>query len=431
MDRAYRFWLVLLFISTFFGYGCYVINRKSFSFSMSSMQGDLGLKKDSLGTILSSFFIVYAFSKFSVGFLSDVVGSPRILFASGLLISAIINILFGLSSSLWTFSLLWMINGLVQGGGWPPVSKLLRVWVPSESFGRWWSVISTSINLAAGSSSIAFAAICETFGWRYVFYIAGFTGAVMSVVIFLITRDSPEDVGLTRMSHGQPAPATKKDDPKMQKKSNWRLLSVLSDSFLWIVTGNYLLFYMVKTTASDWGQLYLIEHKNISSTYAAQAVGSLEVGGIVGSLIAGFSSDYFVTKYPQLKHFARLPVICCLVCVLAVTLYVLNHTDVITTKFQVNCCFFMLGLSLYGPIAIWGILAVENAPEGLEGTALSMASLSSQVGAFLAGYPFSRLVSKYGWGPSFVVLESICVCVVTSFSLVFLSKLRTREMKID
>ena len=81
---------------------------------MAAMSKDLGLEKDHLGTILSSFFMLYAFSKLFVGFLTDLLGSPRLLFALGLAISAVINILFGLSSSMWAFSLLWMINGLIQ-----------------------------------------------------------------------------------------------------------------------------------------------------------------------------------------------------------------------------------------------------------------------------------------------------------------------------
>ena len=107
----------------------------------------------------------------------------------------------------------------------------------------------------------------------------------------------------------------------------------------------------------------------------------------------------------------------------------------------------MLGLALYGPIAIWGVLAVENAPKGFEGTAHSVASMASQsaykfnrvydtalpfsfvAGAFLSGYPFSLLVSSYGWYWSFVTLEVTGLIVVVLFGFVFFYKLQ--KLKAD
>lgn len=77
------------------------------------------------GLITSSQTLAYAISKFISGVLSDQI-SARWLFSSGLLIVGAINVLFSQSSSLTAFTLLWFLNGLGQGFGWPPCGKVLR-----------------------------------------------------------------------------------------------------------------------------------------------------------------------------------------------------------------------------------------------------------------------------------------------------------------
>lgn len=77
------------------------------------------------GLITSSQTMAYAISKFISGVLSDRI-SARWLFAIGLFVVGGINIVFSWSSTVSMFSLLWFINGLGQGCGWPPCGKVLR-----------------------------------------------------------------------------------------------------------------------------------------------------------------------------------------------------------------------------------------------------------------------------------------------------------------
>lgn len=77
------------------------------------------------GMITSSQTMAYAISKFISGVLSDQI-SARWLFSIGLFLVGGINVAFSWSSSVSMFSLLWFINGLGQGCGWPPCGKVLR-----------------------------------------------------------------------------------------------------------------------------------------------------------------------------------------------------------------------------------------------------------------------------------------------------------------
>lgn len=83
----------------------------------------------SAGLITSSQTMAYAISKFISGVLSDQI-SARWLFSIGLFLVGGINVVFSWTSSVSMFSLLWFINGLGQGCGWPPCGKVLRKVLP-------------------------------------------------------------------------------------------------------------------------------------------------------------------------------------------------------------------------------------------------------------------------------------------------------------
>lgn len=75
--------------------------------------------------ITSSQSLAYAISKFISGVLSDQI-SARWLFSIGLFVVGSINVVFSWSSTVAVFSVLWFLNGLGQGLGWPPCGRVLR-----------------------------------------------------------------------------------------------------------------------------------------------------------------------------------------------------------------------------------------------------------------------------------------------------------------
>lgn len=77
------------------------------------------------GMISSSQSLAYAISKFISGVLSDQI-SARWLFSIGLCMVGGINVVFSWSSTVAVFSVLWFLNGLGQGLGWPPCGRVLR-----------------------------------------------------------------------------------------------------------------------------------------------------------------------------------------------------------------------------------------------------------------------------------------------------------------
>lgn len=116
-----------VYISLFLGYSSYYFSRKSYTFAIPALLRDLKLKKNELGVITSGFSAMYGLGKFAGGLLSDTL-SPRAMFTAGMLLTGVINITIGFTGNVWLLTFLWSVNGLAQGCGWPPCTKLLREW---------------------------------------------------------------------------------------------------------------------------------------------------------------------------------------------------------------------------------------------------------------------------------------------------------------
>ena len=116
-DRSkFKYWRWRTFYSIFFGYIFYYLTRKSFTFAMPALISDMGFDKSELGILGSVFSVTYGVSKFISGIIGDK-SNPRYFMGFGLIMTGILNICFGFSSTLWYFILFWGLNGWFQGFG--------------------------------------------------------------------------------------------------------------------------------------------------------------------------------------------------------------------------------------------------------------------------------------------------------------------------
>lgn len=120
VKKEYRYWRIRIFYGMFIGYVFYYFTRKSFTFAMPALMNDLGFDKAQLGILGSMLYITYGLSKFASGVMSDQ-SNPRFFMAIGLIITGIMNICFGCSSSMLFFVIFWGLNGWFQGWGGPLV----------------------------------------------------------------------------------------------------------------------------------------------------------------------------------------------------------------------------------------------------------------------------------------------------------------------
>lgn len=441
VKAVYKYWRFRILYSMLIGYVFYYFTRKSFTFAMPGIIADLQYDKSELGMLGSILAISYGISKFTCGILSDR-SNPRYFMAFGLIMTGILNICFGLSSSFFFFALFWGLNGWFQGCGWPPCARFLTHWYSQSERGSWWSTWNISHNIGAGLTPWIVGAcmslplilkssglIPEGFvhmipsGWRVAMYVPGVLCIFGGLFLINRLRDTPQSLGLPpielfRNDYGQI-----KNQEELEKELGLRerlVEYVLKNKFIWLLAAAYFFVYVIRTGVNDWTALYLLENKGYTSNFLANGTVSMfDVGGFCGNLAAGWASDkiFGAKRGPVNVIFTLLAL-----CSIAFFWYVPTGDAYGWLDGLALAC---IGFSVFGPQMLIGICAVEYSHKKAAATANGFVSCVSYVGAAAAGYPLSKITQIYGWDAFFITL---LVCSVMG-TLLLIPTWNVKEIK--
>ncbi|KAK2828854.1 hypothetical protein Q5P01_019888 [Channa striata] len=186
----------------------------------------------------------------------------------------------------------------------------------------------------------------------------------------------------------------------------------------------------------------------MGSTYMS----ALEVGGFVGSLAAGFISDRAVARKGLGTHGnPRHGLLILMMAGMYVSMYLFRVTvtpeipkeaplwvqvihpvsvliGVSEKEIWIPFLGAVFGFSSYGPIALFGVIASESAPSNFCGTSHAVVALMANVGAFMAGLPFSTIAKQHSWDMAFWVAEVMMAIATIGFFLV--RNMRTKMGRI-
>ena len=240
----------MIFLGMSFGWFLYYFCRKIFVASMPDLIRHGGLDKTDLGTITSSFTIVYGISKLLSGILSDKL-SGKLLLTFGLFLSGVCILIFPHFKTVLILAVLWGCNGFIQGLGWPGCAKLLKCWYDRDEIATWWSIASAAGNVGATLTPLTFAYISLHFGWQNAYHLTGMAACFTGLSLWLLLRDSPpEHLHVPSFLTG---PSAK----KTVNTHSW--YEILFQIDVWVVCLSYFMFSMIRYCITDWSQLYYIE----------------------------------------------------------------------------------------------------------------------------------------------------------------------------
>jgi OPA family sugar phosphate sensor protein UhpC-like MFS transporter len=399
--KKYKYWRLRIFFGMYIGYAFYYFTRKSFTFAMPAMQAELGLGKFELGLLASILSISYGASKFISGMLGDK-SNPRYFMSIGLILTGIFNILFGMSSVLWTFAVFWGLNGWFQGWGWPGCAKLLTHWYSQSERGRWWSLWNTSHNL--GAAFIPVIAPCCTllFGWRYALFVPGLICIFAGFYLMYCLRDTPQSMGLPPIEkYRDDYSSLRSKNGKESDLSTRDILFeyILRNKYIWTLAIASFFIYVIRTAVNDWSMFYLIEVKGYSNLAAGFCVFWFEIGGFLGSLVAGWSSDLIFKG-------KRNPVnVLFSIAILILILGFRSYTAAIPVLD--GAFLFLFGFFIFGPQMLIGMAAAELSHKKAAATATGFAGCFAYLGAAAAGAPLGAITKYWGWD-SFLAALFVC-----------------------
>lgn len=182
-----------VFISIYIAYAAYYIVRDNFTISSPYLMRYYHFDKATIGLILSCLAISYGISKFIMGALADKC-NPRYYIATGLICSAILNLLFGTTSNEYIMMILIIFMGIFQGMGAPAAHKTLAVWFSNKERGLYVSAWNTSHNVGGGVIPLLVTLALAIFGlhhWKSIFFFPSVISIILAIIVIIFGADTP------------------------------------------------------------------------------------------------------------------------------------------------------------------------------------------------------------------------------------------------
>jgi sugar phosphate permease len=453
------------------GYGTFYFVRKNLSVAMPAMQAQLHLSKTDLGLILTLHGLFYGVSKFLNGIAADR-ANARTFMATALIICAIVNVFFGLASSLIFLGLFWMINGWFQGMGYPPCARLLTHWYSPKELASKMSIWNISHSLGGAAIVLLCANLMVHFNnWRICFFVPAGIALAMGGLLLLNLRDTPESIGLPPVERtavppirawgfcismvagtimlcaamrlrgqwswafaitvativlamsamvllnlrdtGEPmaamaVQAQTETDEALADFKAFLWKQVFSNKYIWLVSIANFFVYTIRFAIFDWGPTLLKEYKGMQIIDGAGMVAGFEVAGLFGMLVTGWMTDKFFGG-----RGTPLSMISMLLCGGSIFLFWKTpaHAVWLNTALLAAAGFFV-----YGPQALVAVVVANLATKKAAATAVGLTSIFGYASTVLSGYGMGLLVEHYGWGRAFVCLIGIAVAGAALFA---------------
>lgn len=358
-----RQWAVFFAITV--GYGFYYVCRLSFSVAKKPMADAGVFDAAQMGVIGSALFFAYAFGKLANGILADRVNVRRFM-ATGLFISALINLALGFTTAFWAFLILWGFNGWFQAFGAGSSVVTITHWYSGKERGTFYGMWASSHNIGEAITFIGTAFVITSFGWMWGFRVAGIVCILMSLFILRYLFERPDVYGLPVV--------TKSEPPDQQGLSvgakQWQ---VVRNPAVWILAVSSACFYVTRYAVNSWGIFFLEAEKGYTTIEASSIVSANAIAGIFGTFFSGILSDRFFNGTRNLPA-----LIFGIIYALATALFVLGPADPFIDTLSMVLFGVALGVLM---VYLGGLMAVDICSKDVSGSVLGIVGLASYLGA--------------------------------------------------
>ena len=380
------YWQRRILTSTIVGYALYYLVRKNLSVAMPAMQ-EYGIDKVQLGWFLTAHGIVYGVSKFANGILGDR-ANARWFMTFGLVVCAVLNILFGLSSAVVTLGLLWTLNGWFQGMGYPPCARLMTHWFSPRELATKMGIWNMSHSIGAGAVVVLCGYLVER-DWRLCFFVPAGIALVGAAWLAWRLRDTPESLGMP------PVEGTVDLEHEAEPLGRSLQRLVFANPHIWLLAIANFFVYSVRYGMLDWGPTFLKEARGIDLKSATWFVAGYEMFGLLGMVLGGWITDrYFAGRG------ARVCLVYMVLCTITLLLFWLLPNQSRLTSASLLC---MAGFFIYGPQSLIGAAAANMATKRAAAAAVGLTGFFGYLSTAVSGVGIGALVKHNGWDAGFLM----------------------------
>ncbi len=441
-DREYEYWRWRILIGTMIGYIFFYFVRKSITMAMPGLES-IGVTKTTLGLFLTIHGVLYGVARFVNGVWSDRV-NPRYFMSIGLFLAAMTNVFCGFSSDIasalfpdqnqatviaWIIGSFWIINGWVQGMGFPPCAKSLMHWFAPHEHGIKFATWNISHSFGAGLVFLLNSFVV-LLGWKFCFLVPAALSLLGAVFLFWALRDSPEKEGFEPVEtyyertrglkkEGEAAAvaacAQKTEEESTeavaeQETGWWEDLckNVFSNWAVWVLCLANFFVYIVRFSILDWAPTFLSQSKGLDLQSAGWATACYEVFGAFGIILSGILMD---------KVFNGRGAKACFVYMLGCGLASLAFWRLDSESLMLNILLLsMIGFFIYGPQCLIGCVASTIATKKSGAASSGLTGLFGYLATIVTGFGVGFIVDGATATPKAERNQAVALAIADDFA---------------
>jgi len=406
IETSICYWRKKVFAVLWITYGSFYLCRVNFSIAIPGIMKEFGYSKFTVGLIGSALFISYGIGLFINGQLGDKFGARKLI-SLGIFSSAILNVVFGFSTTLIAMATIWGLNGYFQSMGWPLSIKTLANWFPLKGRGRVSGLFGSSFQFGNVISWLLAGWLCSHYGWRYAFWGPALLFVICGVFFFRKCRNSPEDIGFPSIEEFE---RRKQFFPKNETRHNenneWNatrdehlgfrftIRQTIGNRKMWMVGWSYLFLGFVNYGILFWIPTYMFEIQGVSIANAAVKSIIFPLSGSLGALLVGWATDKFCGS-------RRIPLV--IVMSILAGIFLLIYPNLPSRNNLLTLlCMGSIGFSAFGAQTIMvTAIPMDFGTRKAAASAAGFIDSLGYVGAIIAGVGVGWLIDSLGWDFAF------------------------------
>jgi OPA family glycerol-3-phosphate transporter-like MFS transporter len=390
MRRAWN-WLTLGFT-----YAAMYMARYNLSFANKQISDEYGFSRGELGAIISAASLLYGISAMFNGPIADRLGG-RVAMLVGAIGAIVFNLAFGLGAYLGFLgtgtvllvflATMWSLNMYFQSYSALALIKVNSAWFHVKERGVFSAIFGSMIQsgrffvyLLMTSSLVA------ALDWQWRFFLPAIAVTLMTVLTFLVVRNSPKDAGLGDFD---PRDATSGDTEAITFRYVAR--KVFTNPIAITIAAAEFCTGLVRRGFEEWFPRYMEEAQRLATdnpVFQKNAL-AIVIAGILGAFAAGTVSDWvFGHRRPPVAFIGYV--------IQAVSLGVVwwaPSLEGIVIAFVCNS----FGISMVHSM-LSGTASMDFGGKRAAATAAGMFDGMQYVGGAFTGWGVGALVDSYGWG---------------------------------
>ncbi|HJN37761.1 MAG TPA: MFS transporter [Gammaproteobacteria bacterium] len=321
---------------------------------MTEFQVSAGL----MSVMTASFLYAYAIMQLPSGILCDRFG-PRKVLTCAVLICAISTLVFQTTTNFYFAILSRLAIGASAACAFIAPLTLTAHWFSPKRFALVAGLVQLMGCIGAMVGGEPIAMLTQSLGWRATLFYAALVGFFLSIIMWLVIRDSPSHIKHDSNHH-------------VEINSEWqRLKTVLKTRQIWYI--GFFAFSCwapIGALAELWGVSYLTQLETISISHAAGKIAIMWIAIAIGSPLIGWWSNYI--------HSRKIPLIsCALLAMTSSTLLIYGH---ISNPILINTLLFLLGFSASSQPITFALIS-DIMPKNVVATAVGFNNMCCVAGA--------------------------------------------------